>query len=79
MWFSKKIKGPGLKYLVAIAIYSSNICFVDGPYPAGKNKNTVYKQKLLNMIPKEEPIEVDSGPKGDDRLMGPNVGLSQEF
>ena len=31
------------------------------------------------MIPKEGPLEVDSRPKGDDKLMGPNVGLSQEF
>ena len=77
-WYSKKFNGPGLKYLVAIAIYSKNICFAEGPRCAGSgDESTFYKQTLLPKLP-NEPIEVDSGPGGDMRLMGPNVRARQQ-
>ena len=78
-WYSEKFNGPGVKYLVAIAIYSNNICFADGPRYAGSgDESTFYKQTILTEIPEDEPIEVDSGPGGDMRLMGPECGSSRK-
>ena len=65
--------------MVAIAIYSDNICFAEGPRCAGSgDESTFYKETLLTSIPENEPIEVDSGPGGDERLMGPNVGSTRK-
>ena len=73
-WYLEKFNGPGLKYLVAIAIYSDNICFAEGPQCAGSgDENTFYKETLLPSIPENEPVEVDSGPGDDKQLMGPNL------
>lgn len=77
-WKSVKFNGPGLKYLIAIAIYSNNICFTAGPYPATESESTITKQTLLRHIPRRDPIEVDKGPGGDPRLMSPEIGDSRQ-
>lgn len=76
-WASRKFNGPGLQYIVAIALYSNNICFSAGPSPATRNESSTCKEELLPLLPATEPIEVDAGPKGDSRLMGPAAGSSR--
>ena len=76
-WKSHKFCGPGLQYIVALAIHSNNICFSAGPFPATRNESRTYKEELLPLLPATEPIEVDSGPGGDLRLMGPAAGSSR--
>jgi hypothetical protein len=74
MWVSQKFKGPGVKYEVAIAIYSNNICWCNGPFPASTNESRIFQERLGNELLVDEPIEVDSGPGGDERLMKPDAG-----
>ena len=78
-WVSRKFNGPGLKYFVAIAIHSNNICYAEGPEFATRNESRFVKETLLLEMPDDEPIEVDAGPKGDSRLMGPDTGMSSEI
>lgn len=77
-WYLRKFKGPGLKYLVAVATYSNHICFAAGPFLPKDKENKIIKDTLLAALPHDKPIEVNSGPKGDNRLMGPNSGITSE-
>jgi hypothetical protein len=74
MWCSVKFRGPGMKYEVAIAIYSNSICWCNGPFPASTNESRIFHERLGTELPVDEPVEVDSGPGGDDRLMKPDAG-----
>jgi hypothetical protein len=74
-WLSVKFGGPGLKYEIAIAIYSNNICWANGPFPASVNESRIFRERLGTELPEDEPVEVDSGPGGDNRLMKPDAGM----
>jgi hypothetical protein len=73
---SCKFNGPGFKYGVAIAIFSDNICSSDGPKPASYYEGKVFSEGVGRRIPDNEPVEVDAGIKGDDRLMPPQAALN---
>ena len=75
-WLSVKFRGPGMKYEVAIAIYSNNICWSNGPFYGTRNESRIFKEGLGLEIPNDEPVEVDAGPGGDPRLMKPLAGAS---
>jgi len=34
-WFSKKHNGPGLRYEIALALYSNQVVWFSGPHPCG--------------------------------------------
>jgi hypothetical protein len=74
-WRSIKFSGPGVKYEVAIAIYSNNICWANGPFPGSVNESRIFHERLGMELPHYEPVEVDSGPGGDNRLMKPDAGM----
>ena len=61
-WKLEKFNGPELTYVVAIAICSDNICLANGLWPAATSESKCTKQALLSKIPRNEPVEVDSGP-----------------
>ena len=35
-WFSKKHNGPGLRYEIALALYSNQVVWFSGPHPCGE-------------------------------------------
>ena len=72
--FSKKFNGPGVKYDVGVCIKTGHIVWVDGPFVASHSESTLFKHGLGKHIFDGEKVEVDSGPKGDDRLVQPHVG-----
>jgi hypothetical protein len=74
-WVWQEFKGPGVKYEVAIAIYSNNICWANGPFPASVNESRIFHERLGTKLPQYEPVEVDSGPGGDNQLMKPDAGM----
>jgi hypothetical protein len=75
-WLSVKFRGPGMKYEVAIAIYSNNICWGNGPFHGSRNESRIFREGLGLEIPGDEPVEVDAGPGGDQRLMKPLAGAT---
>jgi hypothetical protein len=77
-WLSQKFKGPGLKYEVAVAIHSDNICWYFGPFPAHRNESRIFTEGLSQELPGTEPVECDSGPEGDERLMDPQAGMTHQ-
>ena len=75
---SKKFNGPGFKYGVSLALFSNNICSGDGPYKAGFPEGSVFKEGVGSRIQENEPVEVDAGIRGDDRLMTPRAAISSQ-
>ena len=72
--FSKKFNGPGVKYDVGVCIKTGYIVWINGPFVASASESTIFKDGLGEHICEDEKVEVDSGPKGDHRLVQPHVG-----
>jgi hypothetical protein len=62
-YYSFKFKGPGLRYLVAMSIRSSDIVFVSGPYLPGVHNDlqVLCQSGLLEMLERREELEADDG------------------
>ena len=66
-YYSYKFKGPGLCYLVALSIRSSDIVYVAGPYfPGEYNDLEVLRDcGILDDLEPTEKIEADDGYMGE--------------
>ena len=43
-WFSHKFNKPGLAYEIAVSVYSSDVVWVQGPFPAGTSDLSIFKR-----------------------------------
>ena len=59
-------------------MFLNNICSGDGPYNAGFSEGGVFKEGVGSRIQENEPVEVDAGIRGDDRLMTPIAAISSQ-
>lgn len=72
--FSEKLNGPGYKYEIGICIATGDIVWVNGPFKAGKNDSTIFKEDgLMDALCEDECVEVDAGYKGSDKFKNPNI------
>jgi hypothetical protein len=61
-YFLKKKNRAAVKYLVALAIFSPHVVFVDGPFPAGQFNNiAAFRSRLKDKIKKGKKVIVDGG------------------
>eukprot|EP00536_Pseudo-nitzschia_multiseries_P012726 jgi/Psemu1/32962/gm1.32962_g len=58
------------------AIFSNKICWTRGPFFATTDESRIFKEELSLELPDDEPVECDSGPGGDPRLMPPSAGIN---
>ena len=59
--FSHKLNRAGLRYEVAVSIFTGNIVWVNGPYRAGKfNDLQIFKHELKNLLNENELVIADS-------------------
>ena len=64
-WYSHKFKGPSLWYEVAVSIAGGNICWINGPFDAGKHSDLkIFCRGLMKKLDKDEFVEADHGYKG---------------
>ena len=50
-WFSKKFKGPGVRYEVGICIQTGWIVWLNGPFPCGEFPDLkIAKMELVHMF-----------------------------
>jgi hypothetical protein len=71
-WYSHKFNKAGLAYEVAVAIYHDQICWVNGPFPAGQNDMRIFKKEnggLKSKIPDGKRLIGDKGYTGEPELM----------
>ena len=50
IYYSHKINAAGLDYEIAISIFEQKCVFVNGPFEAGKNDISVFRQKLKHKL-----------------------------
>jgi hypothetical protein len=61
-WFSHKFNGPGLRYKVAVCIYSSRIAWIKGPFPCGSFPDPeIYSYYLFYELKEGEKVIADKG------------------
>ena len=63
-WYSHKFNGPGLRYEVAVGIYSGNIVWVNGPFPCGNYPDVkIFKETMVSKLNIDELVIADRGYK----------------
>jgi hypothetical protein len=75
--YSVKLNGPALKYELAISIKSYDIVHVNGPFAASESDTTIFRERLMGLLCKDECVECDSGAKGELQLKHPKVAQSR--
>ena len=62
-WFSKKYNKAGLAYELGIAIFHNQLCWINGPFPAGHNDMKMFKNDngLMEKIPAGRKAIGDEG------------------
>ena len=65
-WFSHKSNGPAVRYEIAISIVGGDICWTNGPFPAGKYPDiTIFRRGLMKKLDPGEFVEADHGYDGE--------------
>jgi hypothetical protein len=66
-WYSKKFNKADLVYEIGVAIYTSKIVWVNGPFPAGQNDMKVFRKPggLMSRIPDNCKAIGDEGYRGE--------------
>jgi hypothetical protein len=60
--FSKKFNHGGLKYEIGVALFEDQICWVNGPFPAGRHDLTIFRNDgLMDLIPLGKMVMADRG------------------
>jgi hypothetical protein len=68
-WYSHKFNGPGVAYEVVIALHSTNVISVRGPFPASIHDITVFRGGRKDEFPKN-PAAVIFKTKAGQRVIG---------
>ena len=61
-WYSYKLKGQGLRYLICVSLKRGDIVFIDGPYLCGEYTDAIiFESSLIPELGPYERVEADSG------------------
>jgi hypothetical protein len=61
-FFSQKKNHTAVKYLVALAIFSPHVVFIDGPFPAGQFNNiAAFRSRLKDKLKKGKKVIFNGG------------------
>lgn len=60
-YYSHKFEKPGLSYEIALSLSESKVIWVNGPFPAGTNDLTIFREELVYRIPIGIKAIVDRG------------------
>ena len=64
-WFTKKFKGPGVRYEVGIYIQTGVIVWINGPFPCGEWPDLkIALSSLVHMFEEDECEIADNGYRG---------------
>jgi hypothetical protein len=70
-WYSVKSNGAGLAYELAIAINHNQLCWINGPFPAGTNDMSIFKKAdgLRSLMPRGKRVIADEGYVGEPWML----------
>ena len=64
-YYSHKFNDSGLSYEVAVSINSGDICWLNGPFPAGTPDIEIFRKGLMTELEEYECCEADDGYIGE--------------
>ena len=64
-WCSHKFKAAGVRYELGISLRTGDICWFNGPYPAGMSDITIFCRGLKHKLGVREKVVADFGYRGD--------------
>ena len=64
-WYSHKFKKSGFSYEVGITIFHNQICWINGPFPAGRSDLAIFREGLKDRIPEGKLALTDNGYRGE--------------
>ena len=65
-FYSHKFQHSALRYEIALSILTGDICWVNGPYEAGRWPDIkVFRDSLMSHLEKGERVEADDGYIGE--------------
>jgi hypothetical protein len=65
-WISHKFKKAGVRYEVAVGIKTGDVCWINGPFPAGQYPDiNIFRMGLKHYLDEHERVEADKGYRGD--------------
>ncbi len=78
-WYSHKLNGPGLDYELGLEIHRNQLCWINGPFPAGYTDLRVFRlpDGLKGKIPEGKLVIADNGYKGEPTIRIPNRADSE--
>lgn len=63
-WFSHKFRSAGVRYEIAVSVFTGYIVWVHGPYPCGSHIDLkIFELKLKTMLGPGERVIADKGYK----------------
>lgn len=68
-YYTKKHNCDGLKYELGFAVQSSKLIWMNGPFMAAESDITIFRQSLLNLIPRGKRVIADRGYKGEPLVL----------
>ena len=70
-WFSHKFHAAAVRYEIGITLKTGDICWFNGPFPAGVPDVTIFWTKLKHRLESREKVIADGGYKGDIKVSLP--------
>ena len=79
-WYSHKSNGAGLSYELGIALHHNQLCWINGPFPAGKNDMAIFKSDggLMHKMPRGKRAITDEGYCGEPWMLSTRNPLDLE-
>ena len=68
-FYSHKFNQAALAYEIGIATRTSDVIWLNGPFPAGQHDITIFRKKLKEMIPKGKKVIGDNGYRGEKKII----------
>ena len=60
-WFSHKSNGAGVSYELAISIWLNKLVWINGPFKASKNDQSIFKSALQQKLHPSKRVVLDNG------------------
>ena len=70
-WYSHKFKAAAVRYEIGICLKTGDMCWFNGPFPAGIPDLSIFRMNLKHRLGVREKVIVDGGYRGDAKVSLP--------
>ena len=71
-WYSHKFKHAGLRYVLAVSLFTGKLTYLEGPFPCGHWSDIrIYRHNLKNYLLPGEMVVADKGYRGEPICITP--------